>query len=275
MRKGNDGNAIQMSAQALTVERERSMSAGAEKDFSENRRLIGIAQSGSEREAEEATAELIRLNTGLVRSIALRFRDRGVDFEDLMQIGTIGIIKAIRSFDLERGTCFSTYAVPLIFGELRRHMRDEGPMKVGRYYKKLGVALMNVKNRILIEEGREPRIGELATLCGVSAEEAAMALDAMSPMISLSDSAYGDEEGVELGAILPDEESSSQIERLCDRIALGQAVAKMPPQWQKIVMLRFYRNMTQQQTADQLGITQVKVSREEKKILEFLRGEMV
>ena len=102
-----------------------------------------------------------------------------------------------------------------------------------------------------------------------------MALEAMSPIVSLSDSAFGDEEGVELGSILPDEESSSEIERLCDRIALGQALSKMPILWQRIVTLRFYRNMTQQQTADRLGITQVKVSREEKKILEFLRGEML
>lgn len=274
MREGYDGNAIQMSAETLTKEKEQAALRGAQKDYSENRRLIQLAQEGSPQEAEEATAQLIELNTGLVRSLALRFRDRGVEFDDLMQIGTIGMIKAIRSFDCARGTCFSTYAVPLIFGELRRHMRDEGPIKVGRYYKKLGVALMNAKNRILMEEGREPRIGELASLCGVSAEEAAMALDAMSPMISLSDSAFGDEDGVELGAILPDEEGSSEIDRLCDRIALGQAIAKMPPQWQKIVTLRFYRNMTQQQVASHLGVTQVKVSREEKKILEFLRGEM-
>ncbi len=257
---------------------ERLSCEGAETEgtaYSENRSLIRLAQNGDEREKEEAASELIRLNVGLVRSIALRFRERGVEFEDLMQIGTIGMLKAIRSFDLERGTCFSTYAVPLIFGELRRHMRDEGPIKVGRYYKKLGVTLMNAKNKILIEEGREPHIGELAKICQVSTEEAAMALESMSPVVSLSDSAFGDEEGAELGAILPDEESTREFERMFDRIALGQAVAKMPEQWQKIVMLRFYRNRTQQQTADHLGITQVKVSREEKKILEFLRGEMV
>ncbi len=260
-----------MSAEALTVQTETAESGDK---YADNRRLIRLAQSGDACEAEHAAEELIRLNTGLVRSIALRFRDRGVDFEDLMQIGTIGILKAIRSFDLERGTCFSTYAVPLIFGELRRHMRDEGPVKIGRYYKKLGVALMNAKNRILLEEGREPRISELAEICQVSSEEAAMALDAMSPMVSLSENVFGEEDGVELGNLLPDEDSSSEIERLCDRLALGQAIAKMPDTWQKIITLRFYRNLTQQQTADRLGLTQVKVSREEKKILEFLRGEM-
>ena len=246
-----------------------------ERSFSDNLRLLAKSREGSEEEREAATAELIRRNTGLLRSIALRFCERGVDFEDLMQIGTIGMIKAIRSFDPDRGTCFSTYAVPLIFGELRRHMRDEGPIKVGRGYKRLGVELMRIKNRILTEEGRDPSIGELAAACGVSAEEAAMALDSMSPMVSLSDSAFGDEEGVEIGMLIPDEEASGEIGRLLDRIALGQAVAKMPEQWRKIVMLRYYRNLTQQQTADRLGLSQVKVSREEKKILEFLRGEMI
>ena len=250
------------------------MVAGA-RSYAENPRLLAIAQDGNEDERQAATAELIQLNMGLLRSIVFRFRDRGVEEEDLMQIATLGLIKAIRSFDRERGTCFSTYAVPLVFGELRRHLRDEGPIKVGRAYKKLGAELMNAKNRILLEEGREPRVFELAERCGVSAEEAAMALDAMAPMVSLSDFAFGEEEGVELGAILPDEESSSEIDRMCEGIALGEAMRKLPPLWQKMVILRYYRNRTQQQTADALGLSQVKVSREEKKILEFLRGEML
>ncbi len=277
MGKGNDRYAVQ-------ADRETVMDVGtstsqakesADWDHAENHRLLVLAQTGDEREAEAATEELLMRNAGLLRSIALRFRDRGVETEDLIQIGTVGMLKAIRGFDTERGTCFSTYAVPLIFGELRRHMRDEGPIKVGRYYKRLGVSLMNAKVSILAEEGRDPNISELAARCGVSAEEAAMALDSMSPILSLSDSAFGEEDGVELGSVLPDEESSHEIDRLCDRMALGQAVSKMPPLWQKLVMLRFYRNRTQQQTADALGLTQVKVSREEKKILAFLREELL
>ncbi len=247
--------------------------AGSKYDYESNRELIKTAQCGSEEEAMRATECLISQNTGLVRSIAARFRDRGVDFDDLMQIGTIGMIKAVRSFDLERGTTFSTYAVPLIFGEIRRHLRDEGLVKVGRYYKKLGAELMNVRNRILTDEGREAHIEELASECGVSAEEAAMAMDAISPVVSLSDNVYG-EDGTELANTIADDESTADMERLCDRIALGQAISKMPGQWQKIVLLRFYRDKTQQQTAEMLGLTQVKVSREEKKIVEFLRGEM-
>ena len=270
MGKGNNCNSLQEAAKKMTAET-LGISA-VERNFSDNLRLVEIAQSGDVTESEAASEELIRLNTGLVRSIAMRFRDRGVELEDLMQIGTIGLLKAIRCFDLERGTSFSTYAVPLIFGELRRYMRDEGPIKVGRYYKRLGASLLNAKNRISSEEGRDPTIGELAALCDVSAEDAAVALDAMSPIVSLSDSAFGEDDGVELGSIIPDEDSSSEIERLCDRIAIRQVMSRMPEQWQKIVILRFYRNMTQQQTATLLGITQVKVSREEKKILESFRG---
>ena len=271
MRKGNDCNALQEIEETVIEMSDNGTSVDERRDYSDNRRLIELAQREGCEDSEEATSELVRLNTGLVRSIAHKFRDRGVDFEDLMQIGTIGLLKAIRSFDLDRGTCFSTYAVPLIFGEIRRHMRDEGPIKVGRYYKRLGASLLNAKNRIIAEEGRDPTVCELAGILGVDAEEAAMALEATSPLVSLSDSAYGEEDSVELGAVIPDEESSREIERLCDRIAIAQAMSKMPQQWQRIVILRFYRNMTQQQTAECLGITQVKVSREEKKIIESFR----
>jgi RNA polymerase sporulation-specific sigma factor len=272
MGKGNQNNTVQKAGEKVMTP---VSTVSQERDYSDNLQLIALTQEGNDEEQEMATSELIRRNIGLVRSIALRFCDRGVDFEDLMQIGTIGMIKAIRSFDLSRGTCFSTYAVPLIFGELRRHMRDEGPIKVGRYYKRLGVSLMNAKNRILTEEGRDPGISELAKACGVSPQEAAVALDAMSPLVSLSDSAFGEDESVEIGMLIPDEEASGEIARLCDRIALGQAISKLPEQWQSIVALRYYRNLTQQQTAEHLGLSQVKVSREEKKILDFLRGEML
>ena len=269
MREGNYGNALQTACEPLSEER----SSG--RDYSENLGLIRLVQTGDERESERAMEQLLALNAGLLRNLACRFRDRGVDFEDLLQIGTIGMIKAARSFDTERGTCFSTYAVPLVFGELRRHMRDEGPIKVGRYYKRIGVALMNAKQKFQAEEGREPRLSELCELCGVSIEDAAMALEATSPIVSLSDRAFGDEDGVEWGAMIADEGSAVEMEQMLDRMALGQAIGRMPEDWQKIVTLRYYRNFTQQQTAEHLGVTQVKISREEKKIMEFLRGELV
>jgi RNA polymerase sporulation-specific sigma factor len=221
----------------------------------------------------DAEAILVEENLGLVRTVARRFMERGTEYEDLVQIGTIGMIKATRSFSLERGTAFSTYAVPLIVGEIRRNLRDDGPIKVSRIYKRQGVTLLHEKNRILAEEGREAGIAELAQRCGVSVEEAAISLDAVSPVSSLSDFVFG-EDSVTYEGVIADEDSLRESERICDRIALSQSISRLPPMWRKIILLRYYRNMTQQQTASCLGMTQVKISREEKKILAFLREEL-
>ena len=237
--------------------------------YERNNELLERVQNGD----EQAEAMLVEENAGLVRRIARRFLDRGTEYEDLVQIGTIGMIKAIRSFSLDRGNTFSTYAVPLIVGEIRRHLRDDGPVKVSRIYKRQGVSLMHEKNRIETEEGREPGIAELAAACGLSVEEAAISLDAISPVTSLSDFVYG-EDSVTYEGVLSDEESENESERICDRIALSQSIGKLPPLWKKIVLLRYYRNLTQQQTATALGLTQVKISREEKKILAELRREL-
>ena len=141
-------------------------------------------------------------------------------------------------------------------------------------YKRWGLALMHEKERIMAQEGREAGIAELAERCGVSVEDAAISLDAISPVASFSDRLYG-EETVTLESVLSDEESERESERICDRIALAQSIGKMPTMWRQIVILRYYRGMTQQQVAQQLGLTQVKVSREEKKLLAFLRSEFV
>lgn len=231
--------------------------------------LLERMQEGDET-AEEA---LVRENLGLVRKIAMRFLDRGTEYEDLVQIGSIGMLKAIRSFSLERGTAFSTYAVPLIVGEIRRHLRDSGPIKVSRIYKRQGLALMHEKNRIMQGEGREAGIAELAERCGVSVEDAAISLDALSPIVSLSDYVYG-EDTMTVEGVLSDEESERESERICDRVAISQSINRMPPLWRQIVILRYYQNRTQQQVAEMLSLTQVKVSREEKKILAFLREEL-
>ena len=265
MWEGYDCNAVQASDDEV---RERT---GA--DYSSNIRLVMLAQSedGESEDAMSAMSELVGSNRGLVKKIALKFRDRGVELEDLMQIGTIGMIKAVRSFDMSRGTCFSTYAVPLIFGEIRRYLRDDGAIKVGRYYKRLGAAAMSCKNRIFADEGREPRVSEIAEELCVSVEDVAIAIDALSPIASLSDSAYGEDDGVELGATIADEDSLYESERIIDKLALSEAIGRMPTQWQRIVTMRYYRGMTQQQVAELLGLSQVKISREEKKILAHLR----
>jgi RNA polymerase sporulation-specific sigma factor len=239
-----------------------------------NRQLLIIAQGDDPQAADKATEKLICDNMGLVRSIALKFSQRGCEYEDLVQIGTIGMLKAIRSFDLERGTAFSTYAVPLILGEIRRHLRDDGPLKIGRATKKLGAELVREQTRIMTETGREPHISEIADACGVSVEQAAAALDAISPVASLSDGNKDDGEGLCLFDRIPDGDGLLDIEHARDRIALSQAIGLLCPLWRKIIVLRYFKDMTQQKTAELLGLTQVKVSREEKKIVEFLRTEL-
>ena len=238
---------------------------------SRNYELISRAQGDDEADAMLALESIIAENIGLVRSIALRFRERGVEFDDLVQIGTIGMIKAVRSFSFEKEVVFSTYAVPLIMGEIKRHLRDDGPIKVSRIYKKLSMELGRVRNKILSDEGREPSILELATQCNVSVEDAAIALETINPIASLSET-YGEDEKLTLESQLasPDRE----IERLNDKIALGQAISRLPREWQKIITLRYFRDMTQQEVANILGLSQVKISREEKKILAYLREEL-
>ncbi len=237
--------------------------------FAHNLALVRLAQGGD----DAAMERLVMENMGLVRSVAVKFRDRGTEQEDLIQIGTIGMIKAIRSFDCERGTAFSTYAVPLIIGEIRRHLRDDGLIRVSRGYRYLGMRLMRERNRIAAEEGREATVSELAEACGVTREEAVTALDALSPVASLSDSAYG-EDSPELGATIPDQADADDMTRQMESIALAQVIGTLPPDWKKIVLLRYYRNMTQQQVADLMGLTQVKVSREEKKIMAYMREKL-
>ncbi len=217
-----------------------------------------------------AEEELVTRNSGLVNGIAHRFKGRGVEFEDLVQIGTIGMIKAIRSFDLSRGNAFSTYAVPLIIGEIRRFLRDDGLMKVSRIQKRTGAALMHARERYLAEHGIEPRLEEIAQAVGITPEEAAAALDSTSPVRSLSE-AIGDDD-FSLEDVIPSQED--ELGRMLEKIALREIIDTLPPLWKKILLLRYYRDYSQQQTADALGLTQVKISREEKKIFTKLRENL-
>jgi RNA polymerase sporulation-specific sigma factor len=162
----------------------------------------------------------------------------------------------------------------MIFGEIRRALRDEGMIKVGRYYKSLGVQLARAKNELVMQYGDGVHISMIAEAVGVSVEEAAVALDAMSAPMSLSDFVYGDEDGAVLEDTIADKDSLEYNKKFFERMALREAIDKMNELWQKILVLRFFRNKTQQQVADILGLSQVKVSREEKKIVEFLRNEM-
>lgn len=246
-----------------------SVSVNDAKRYARNRELAVKAQNGDDSAMEEIVIE----NTALVKSIAYKFRDRGCEMDDLIQIGMLGMIKAVKSFDESRNTGFSTYAVPLIIGEIRRHLRDSGLIRVSRIYRKNGTMLMREKNRILNEEGREPRLEELARACGLTLEEAAIALDSMSPIASLNDR-IGDDDSMTLESTIPDDSAADEMEAIVDKIALAEAIKHLDELARKIILMRYFRNMTQQEVADMLGLTQVKVSREEKRILQSLRREM-
>lgn len=234
--------------------------------YCENLILLKRAQEGD----EEATRELCEKNGGLVRSIALRFMGRGAEYEDLVQLGSIGMLRAIRTFDEGRGCAFSTYAVPLIMGEIKRFLRDDGLIKVGREQKRIGAMLLCARERYISEHGIEPPISALASEVGVSSEEASLALEAVSPVTMLSDPVF-DDDSASVEHTLFDE---SEGERTFDRIALSDAISKLPPLWRQIVVCRYFRDMSQQKTADLLSLSQVKISREEKKLLAFLRSQM-
>jgi len=220
---------------------------------------------------EGALEELIGGNLGLVKNIALRFRDRGVEYDDLVQIGTIGMIKAARSFDFSYCTVFSTYAVPLIIGEIKRFLRDDGPIKISRGIKRQSIHVMKMKAEFIKIHGREPRISELAEFCEVSQDVLVTALEAATPVTSLSEPVgnFSDDDAPVLSDMLPD--SDTPLEKLTDKIALAEAIQHLDDCQRQIIFLRYHRDMSQQQTGALLGLSQVKVSREEKKIMKILK----
>ncbi len=230
----------------------------------DNASLIKLAQSGD----NSALDELVQQNMGLVKRIVLRFKDRGCEYDDLVQIGTIGMIKAVKSFDFSFNTVFSTYAVPLIIGEIRRYLRDDGLIKISRQIKKNGIDIMRKKEEFEKTHSREPSVSELASLCELSTEDVINALEAISPVRSLQEP-LNDDESSTLGSVLSDNEN--EIDKLTEKLALKEALKSLPEQQRQIIILRYFKDMSQQQTGEILGLTQVKVSREEKRIINYLR----
>ncbi len=217
---------------------------------------------------EAALETLICENMGLIKSVAMRFLGRGAEIEDLLQIGSIGMIKAARSFDFSYNTEFSTYAVPLIIGEIRRFLRDDGQIKVSRDIKRQGARVMAKSEELTRSMGRDPTVAELASACEMTPEEVTYVLEAVSPVHSLSEAVGGDG-SMTLESVISDKDNA--IERLTDRIALGEAIASLDDTSRKILHLRYIKELSQQQTGSILGLSQVKVSREEKKIMQKLK----
>lgn len=234
--------------------------------YDKNPELITRYRSGD----RSAGEEIVILNKPLVCSIAARFSGRGVDMEDLVATGNIGLVKAINTFDFSRECAFSTYAVPLIFGEIRRFLRDDGMIKVSREEKRLSAIVLAEKER-RAALGESLSIKDIASTLGISVQDAASALGALCPIRSLDESAYIDDDSVPLGNTLFDEDEE---ERAFNKLSLKLAIEKLGEWHKKLIILRYFKDYSQTETAKALGVTQVKISREEKKILGFLRAEL-
>ncbi len=226
--------------------------------------LIQAAQAGD----REACGRLVEENAGLIWSIVRRYARKGLDNEDLYQLGCVGFLKAVQGFDLAYGTQFSTYAVPKIAGEIRRFLRDDGLVKVGRGTKEQALLIHRARTKLLDSLGREPSLSELAQETGLTPEEIAEVDLAVSSVASLQ--AESGENGFSLEEML----GESPEEGLIERLSLRSAIDHLPQREQKLILLRYYKGLTQDKTAKILGISQVQVSRLEKKAIQFLRWEL-
>jgi len=206
-------------------------------------------------------------NLGLVHLCANKFRGRGIEYDDLYSAGCIGLLKAVNAFDSERGVKFSTYAVPVILGEIKRLFRDGGTVKVSRSLKELSLRIQRICESFRQKEGREPTISELSQLSGESEADVSEALCVSQPVLSLT--AGDDDEGqIDIPVEAPDKE-------IVDILALRQIMSALEEKDRALLELRYFRGLTQSKTAKALGMTQVQVSRREKKLLTQMRKELL
>ncbi|MCI8501248.1 MAG: sigma-70 family RNA polymerase sigma factor [Oscillospiraceae bacterium] len=210
----------------------------------------------------------VEQNLGLVHSCANRFRGKGIEYDDLFSAGCMGLVKAFDAFDDQRGVRFSTYAVPVILGEIRRLFRDGGSVKVSRSLKELSVKVARERERFLQKTGREPTVSEIAEELMVEPDDVAEAISAGTPTVSLTES---EEEG---GGQL-DVRVETLEEQLADTISLKEVIGQLEPKDRALILLRYFKGKTQSETAAYLGMTQVQVSRREKKILSALRERLL
>ncbi len=231
--------------------------------------LIRRSQEGD----KEARETLIEENMGLIHHVVKRFLGRGVEAEDLFQIGAIGLVKAVDRFDLSFDVRFSTYAVPMIAGEIKRFLRDDSMIKISRSLKELAIRAARLREQLLMERGEEPGVEELAELLGVEPEELVQAMDGSAEVESLQKIVYqGDGEGLSLMDKV--EQGKDEEETLLRQLLLEQLLRSLEPKERRLIMLRFFHDRTQTQVAEELGMSQVQVSRLEKKILQALKKRM-
>lgn len=226
--------------------------------------LLEAAKEGDERAREE----LLQENDKLIWSIVRRYMGRGVEAEDLFQLGCIGFLKAVEGFDPAYGTQFSTYAVPKIAGEIRRFLRDDGTVKVSRTLKEKALRIRMARETLSARLGREPALSELEQETGIPAEDIASAELAAGPVTSLQSETA---EGLTLESVLGDEGIEGEI---VESLALRQAISQLDERERTVILLRFYRGYTQEQTAHVLGVSQVQISRLQKRAVEQLRKKL-
>lgn len=222
---------------------------------------------------KQAREELINGNLKLVLSVIRRFTGRGENPDDLFQVGCIGLIKAIDNFDLSHGVKFSTYAVPMIIGELRRYLRDNTPIRVSRSVRDLAYKALSVKDELAATLSREPRIEEIAAKIGVPKEDVALALDAIADPVSLYEPVYS-ENGDSVYVMDKVCDTANTDESWLENIAISQAIGKLSPREKRIIMLRFFEGRTQMEVAKEISISQAQVSRLEKGALERIKKDL-
>ncbi len=232
-------------------------------------RIITRAQDGD----SEAENYLVENNIGLVRSVVRRFMNRGCEYDDLVQIGSIGLLKAIKKFDCTFNVKFSTYAIPMIIGEIKRFLRDDGKIKVSRSLKDIAYKAHAAKETFEKDYGREPTISEIASVLEVSNEDLVMALESVQSTEYLYATIHQDD-GTPI--LLIDRISCKEGEDsdIVDKLALKEMISALAPRERQIIMLRYFKDMTQCSVAKLLGMSQVQVSRIEKKIMSRLRQEI-
>lgn len=240
-----------------------------QEEFENKTEDIIKAQQGN----EKAMEELIQSNKGLIWSIVKRFQNRGYELEDLYQVGVMGFIKCIKRFDSSFEVKLSTYAVPYILGEIKRHIRDNGPIKISRSLKELAIKAIEAQNEYYRENGQEIRIEELAKLINSTKEEVALALEAFQPVNSIDEQIYNENED---GITLLDKMSNQVDEAtmLTNRICIQNEIENLKEKEKQIILLRYYKGKTQTEIAKIMGITQVQVSRIEKKVLDNMRVKL-
>ena len=229
-----------------------------------NGELLRAAQSGD----NDACTQAVQENSGLIWSIVRRYCGRGVDPEDLYQLGCLGFLKAVQGFDFSYGTCFSTYAVPKIAGEIRRFLRDDGALKVGRSIREQAQTLYTVRERLRQELGREPTLSEVAEATGLEPEEIARTDLATDTPESLQQETA---DGLTLEGMLG---TDAPEEGLVERISLREAIDRLPEKERMTILLRYFKGLTQDQTARVLGVSQVQISRLERRGLARLRDDL-